>query len=178
MAILTREMLPPQAAEIPESTLRWIPEGSAGIGATLDAMVGLTRQYRTDLTVRRLAEQIVVAVPSKSWYGEAEAIQNWVRNNIRYTMDVADVETLKTPVALLHDRFGDCDDMSLLAGALLSSIGHPVRYVATGSNGLGDYDHVYLQTKIGNKWIGVETTEPVALGWQPISSILPLVRHV
>lgn len=177
MALLTREMLPPQAAETPTNTLRWIPDGIAGIGATLDAMVALTRQYRTNLTIRNLAEQIVSAVPGKSWYGEAEAIQNWVRNNIRYTMDVADVETLKSPVALLFDRFGDCDDMSMLSGALLSSIGHPVRYVATGSNGM-DYDHVFLQTKIGNRWIGVETTEDVALGWQPISSIVPMVRHV
>jgi len=124
-----------------------------------------------------LAEQIVAAVPGKSWGGEAEAVQNWVRNNVRYTMDVADVETLKTPVALLYDRFGDCDDMALLAGTLLSSIGHPVRYVATGSNG-SDYDHVYMETRIGNNWMGVETTEDVALGWKPQSTILPMRRHV
>jgi len=178
-------MLPPGAAhgidnaapQGPQSTLRWIPDGAAGIGATLDAMVALTRQYRTELMVRRLAEQIVAAVPGKSWGGEAEAVQNWVRNNVRYTMDVADVETLKTPVALLYDRFGDCDDMALLAGTLLSSIGHPVRYVATGSNG-ADYDHVYIETKIGNRWIGIETTEDVAFGWKPISTIQPMTRHV
>ena len=175
--ILTREMLPPAVPEESRTSLRWIPDGAAGIGATLDAMVALTRQYRTELMVRKLAEQIIAGVPGKSWYGEAEAIQNWVRNNMRYTMDVADVETLKTPVALLYNRFGDCDDMALLAGTLLSSIGHPVRYVATGSNG-SDFDHVYLETKIGNKWVGVETTEPVTLGWKPTSTILPLIRHV
>ena len=177
MALLTREMVVPGTPEEPRSTLRWIPEGAVGIGATLDAMVALARQYRTDMTIRRLAEQIVAAVPGKSWYGEAEAVQNWVRNNVRYTMDVADVETIKTPVALLFDRFGDCDDMALLAGTLLSSIGHPVRFVATGSNGT-DYDHVYLETKIGSKWVGVETTESVTLGWKPVSTILPMIRHV
>jgi transglutaminase-like putative cysteine protease len=170
-------MLPPVEADKPRSTLRWIPDGSDGIGATLDAMVQLTRQYRTDLAVRKMAEQIIAGVPGKSWAGEAEAVQNWIRNNIRYTMDVADVETLKTPIALLYDRFGDCDDMSLLAGTMLSSIGHPVRYIATGSDG-ANYDHVYIETKIGNKWVGVETTENVAFGWKPASTIFPMIRHV
>jgi transglutaminase-like putative cysteine protease len=177
MALLTREMLPPAEPEKPVTTLRFIPDGNAGIGATLDAMVNLTRQFRTELAIRRLGEQIVAAVPGKSWHGEADAVQNWVRNNIRYTMDVADVETLKTPLALLYDRFGDCDDMALLAGTLLNSIGHPVRYVATSSNGV-DYDHVYTETKIGARWVGVETTEDVALGWKPQSTMLPMMRHV
>jgi len=184
MALLTREMVLRSALEEghaqhekPQSTLRWIPDGVDGIGATLDVMVAWTRKFRVDLTVRKLAEQIVAAVPGKSWAGEAEAVQNWVRNNIRYTMDVADVETLKTPIALLYDRFGDCDDMALLAGSLLSSIGHPVRYVATGSDGV-NYDHVYIETKIGNKWVSVETTENVAFGWKPMGTIVPMVRHV
>lgn len=177
MALLTRDMVPPGEPEKPASSLRFIPDGAAGIGATLDAMVALTRQYRTDLTIRHLAEQIVAAVPGKSWTGEAEAVQNWVRNNIRYTMDIADVETLKTPVALLFARFGDCDDMALLAGTLLTSIGHPVRYVATSSDG-AEFDHVYLETKAGSRWIGVETTENVALGWKPQSATLPMTRHV
>lgn len=177
MALLTREMVDPAEPEKARSTLRLIPDGAAGIGATLDTMVGFTREYRVNPAIRRLAEQIVAAVPGKSWYGEAEAIQNWVRNNIRYTMDVADVEMLKTPLVLVMERFGDCDDMATLAGTLLSSIGHPVRYVAVGSNG-ADYDHVYLETKIGSKWVGIETTENVALGWKPSSTILPMIRHV
>ena len=167
-----------QPVEQPEATLRVVPDGNQGIAHTLEQMVRFTRQYRTDLTLRALAEQIVQTVPAKSWLGEAEAIQNWIRDNIRYTRDIADIETVKSPLSLFYDRFGDCDDMATLAGTLLTTLGHPVRYLATSSNPAGDYDHVYLQTKVGNRWIGVETTEPVPIGWEPQSSVRPMVRNV
>ena len=167
-----------QPADEPIATLRVIPDGNAGIAATLDQMVRYTRQYRTDLMMRNLAEDIVAAVPQKQWLAEVEAIQNWVRENIRYTQDISDVETLKTPIKLFYDRFGDCDDMALFTGTLLQSIGHPVRYVATSSNDQGEYDHVYLQTKVGSRWIGVETTEPVSIGWEPDSTVRPMIRNV
>ncbi len=49
---------------------------------------------------------------------------------------------------------------------LLESIGHPTRFVAVGFRP-HNYSHVYLETKIGNTWLGLETTEPVEVGWQP-----------
>lgn len=140
-------------------------------------MVRLTREYRTSLLLRNLAEQIVAAVPGKSYFGEAAAVQNWVRNNIRYTGDIAEVETLKTPEELFISRFGDCDDMSLFAGTLLQTLGHPVRYVAVGGDP-GIYEHVFPETKIGSRWVAVETTENVALGWVPPELIQRMVRHV
>ena len=177
MALLSRDQLV-QVQENPTSELRAIPDGAAGIAATLDAMVALTREYRTDLGLRGLAESIVTAVPGKSYYGEASAIQNWVRENIRYTGDIADVETLKTPVILVASRYGDCDDMSLLAGTLLQAIGHPVRYVAVGTGEPNVYEHVFPETKIGNRWVTVETTEDVPLGWMPNDIVARMVRHV
>lgn len=167
--------------ERPETTLsgelRYVPDGPAGIAATLDAMVEMTRHYKTDLTVRRLAEQIVSTVPDRNWYGESQAVQEWVRGNIRYTQDVYDVETLKTPLALINNPFGDCDDMALLAGTLLQSLGHPVRYVAMGTDGV-NFEHVYVETKIGTRWVGIETTEDVHVGWVPPVQSPRMVRHV
>lgn len=177
MAILYRSMIPQQEEPKPNNTLGFIPDGPAGIAATLSKMVEWTRQYRTDLTIRTLAEQIVSAVPGKNFTGEVQAIQDWVRNNIRYTQDVADVETLKTPLYLIFNRFGDCDDMALLAGTLLSTLGHAVRYVATGAYP-NEFDHVYVETKIGPRWVGVETTENVNLGWTPEPQHARMVRHV
>jgi transglutaminase-like putative cysteine protease len=140
-------------------------------------MVSLTREYRLDTDIRALAEQIVANVPGKNWYGEAEAVQNWVRDNVRYTQDIYDVETVKTPLVLIQSRFGDCDDMALLAGTLLQTIGHPVRYVAVGEDGV-NFEHVYVETKIGTRWVGVETTEDVPLGWVPPNPQPKMIRHV
>lgn len=177
MAILTREQLPEQEPEKPIDVLYTIPDGRDGIAVTLDMMVALTREYRRNLMMRKLAQEIVMPVPAKSWYGEAAAIQEWVRDNIRYTQDVYDVETLQTPIVTYMSHQGDCDDMSVLAGTLLQAIGHPVRYIAVATVEVGDYNHVYAETKIGSNWIGVETTESVALGWKP-PSLSQMVRHV
>lgn len=180
MAVLTREQVQGalQQSSDPNGVLRAIPEGRAGIAATMDFMVELTRQYRTDLTIRTVAENIVSGVQGKNFYGEAAAIQAWVRDNIRYTMDVDGVETVKNPVLTLYSHSGDCDDMSLLAGALLNSIGHPVRYVAVGTQDAGNLEHVYVETKIGTRWVGVETTEDVELGWTPQPQLARMVRNV
>lgn len=179
MALLTREQVQGQESQAdPQGILVAIPEGRAGIAATLDFMVELTKQFRHDITVRTMAERIVARVPGKNYYGEAEAIQNWVRDNIRYTQDVYDVETVKPPLATAFSHSGDCDDMALLAGTLLQSIGHPVRYVAVGTETPGVFEHVYVETKIGPRWIGVETTEDVSLGWTPQPQLSRMVRNI
>lgn len=162
----------------PPSVIRSIPEGANGIRATLDVMVAWTRQYRIDPIIRHLTESIIFGIPNHGYRAEVQAVMNWVRSNIRYTMDVADVETLKTPVALLRDRFGDCDDMSLLTGTMLQSIGHPVRYVAVGPNDPHNFQHVYVETKIAQRWEPVETTEDVPLGWKPLNQVAYMRRHV
>lgn len=169
----------PEADPLPNTALLSIPDGAAGIRATLNLMARFTRQYRTDLTLRRLAESIVMPIPGKSWYAEIEAIQNWVRNNIRYTKDIYDVETLKTPLLLIQNRFGDCDDMSVLTGTLLNTLGHPVRYIAIGTEHPGEFTHVYPETKVNmNRWVSVETTEDVPVGWIPAPITAYMVSNV
>lgn len=179
--LLTRSMVlgeTSQQAESPPDYLIPVREGVGGIADTLATMVAWTKQFRQNLTIRNLAEQIIAAVPAKNYWSEVEAIQNWVRDNIRYTQDVYNVETMKTPLALLESRMGDCDDMATLTGSLLQSVGHPVRYVAVGQGGAEDYSHVYLETKIGARWVGVETTEPMPLGWVPEQQYPRMVRNV
>ena len=61
---------------------------------------------------------------------------------------------------------GDCDDQSVLVASLLESIGHPTRFIAIGF-GPANYQHVFAETKVGNKWLPVETTEDWPLGFIP-----------
>lgn len=148
-----------------------IPAGPAGVRATLSAMVRLTKIYRTTLPIRDAAERITAGVMEKDSWGEVAAVQAWVRDAVRYTSDVFDVETLKTPLETLRSISGDCDDKALLAGTILQSIGFAVRYVAVGYEAPDRFEHVYAEVKLGRppneKWIAVETTEPVSLGWAP-----------
>lgn len=148
------------------STLSSIPEGKDGILYTMKLMRSLVKQYKKSLAVRTLAVQIVNPYYQKDWNAEIKALQSFVRDRIRYTRDIRDVETIQTPDVTLRLKSGDCDDKSTLLASLLESIGHPTRFIAIGFQP-DQFEHVYVETRIGTKWIPLETTEPVNIGWQP-----------
>lgn len=137
--------------------LRGIPPGPAGTRATLGIMRDLVRQWRIHPRLRQLAKSIVQKCASKDARCEVKSIHAYVSNHIRYVRDVAEVETIATPELTLRDKCGDCDDQSVLVGALLQAIGRPVRFIAVGFEA-GKFAHVYTETPIGPDWIAVETT--------------------
>lgn len=158
------------------STLQAIPDGKEGTVATLKIMRQLVKAAKTALPIRELAVSLTNGKRSKDWFGEVEAIHAFVQNKVRYVRDVAGVETVQTPEATLKMGAGDCDDKSVLAAALLESIGHPTRFVAVGFKP-DDFVHVYPETRIGTSWVSVETTEPVSVGWQPENIVSRLTIH-
>lgn len=168
----------PEIPQEPDRQLVAIPDGPAGVAATLDAMVQFARQYRIDPVIHRLASDIVAAIPSKSYLAEAQAVQDWVKNHVRYTQDVYDVETVQTPLYTLQRMQGDCDDHALLAGTLLQALGHPVRFKAVAFSAPDQFEHVFAETKIGPRWVALETTEAAPLGWLPATALPPMIRNV
>lgn len=160
----------------PTYTLQQIPNGRAGTDATLKIMSGLVKTYKKAPAIRELALRLTRHLPQKAWLAEVRAIHDFVQNDIRYVMDIRGVETLQTPVQTLRLGQGDCDDKSTLAAALLESINHPTRFRAIGLSP-GTFSHVYPETRIGNKWVTVETTEPVDVGWLPRGVKSSMVRH-
>lgn len=162
-------------------TLSSLPDGVAGIKATLALMVDLTRQARGDFLIRNTALKIVGHLPQKDYLSEIKAIQEYVRDSVRYVRDINGMETLASPAKTLKMMQGDCDDKALLAASLLEAIGHPTRFVAVGRVP-NEYEHVLIETKINGgaseKWLPVETTEPVPVGWYPPNMTQRLVYHV
>jgi transglutaminase-like putative cysteine protease len=162
----------------PVYILSSIPNGTAGVRATLAVMSDIVKTYRKNPTIRELALRLVQDVPQKQWRGEANAIFSFVRDNIRYVKDINGVETLHTPVELLRLRQGDCDDKSILAASLLESIGHPARFIACGFIP-GHYSHVFSQTKIAGKWITLECTmQDWPLGRCPKGIKSYMIQHI
>lgn len=157
--------------------LSGLPDGPDGVAMTLAAMRKSVKQSKTNPDIRLLAESIIGNVPAKDYKAEATAIHDFVHNNIRYTMDINEIETVKTPELILQTGQGDCDDMAALSAALLESIGHPARFVAVGFNTKG-FTHVYVETKIGNKWLASDCTENNGFGWFPPNVVLRMVRHI
>ncbi len=125
----------------PPSQLLSVRSGGAGVTDTLKLMAQVARQYKVNPVIRQTSARIVQGCPAKDDLSEATALQNWVRSNIRYTGDVLDVETIQTPDYTLQERYGDCDDQSVLLASLLMAIGIPAAYCAVGVDN-GPYSHV------------------------------------
>jgi transglutaminase-like putative cysteine protease len=162
--------------ETQTQTLQAIPDGVGGIEATLAHMTAYVREYKTAPQVRGLARELTMHLAQKNFTGEVNALFEFVRDQIRYLGDVADVETLHTPVVTLDNGAGDCDDKATLLAALLESINHKTRFVAAGFR-FGELEHVFVETKIGDRWISLDPTEPVAMGWAPPGIVTRIVRH-
>lgn len=140
-----------------------ISEGTEGVRETMVLMRAIVRQYRENPFIVQTAREIVSGLPEKALTREARAIFTFVQDSIRYVLDPNGVETLATPDYLLRHRSGDCDDKSILLAVLLECVGIPTRFKAVGFNG-GELSHVYVESKIGDDWIPMDSTERLPMG--------------
>lgn len=128
--------------------------------------------------------------PARDGTCEARAVYNWVRQNVRYTGDVAPVKQGRNgplePVDLFQSAKrtiefggGDCDDADLLEVAILGTLtslngvttrvrwaqeSKHLRHRVTAPKALGDWGHIYpvIGTPKTNptKWIAIDATLP------------------
>lgn len=138
---------------------------------SVDVIKNLIKQGRKDYIIRRTAEKIIQYIPAKDYMKEVKAIYNFVTHRLRYTKDINQVETVHRARDLLrwHKKAADCDDFVILTGALLESIGHPVRLVIIGNNNYNkeDFSHIYLQVQVKDKWISLDgSVTNAAVGWE------------
>lgn len=148
------------------ASLQAIPDGPEGTAATLTIMRTITRGAKKRLPVVEFARSLVRHLPPKDWAAEVEALHRFVRDEVRYVRDVRGVETVAIPEYTITTGQGDCDDKAVLLASLLEAIGHPTRFTAIGFRP-GAFNHVFAETKIGPRWVALETTEPVEMGWHP-----------
>lgn len=130
---------------------------------------------------RQVADNLTKHLPQKAWIAEIRALHNFVRDEIRYLRDVNGIETVQYPEFVLRNRTGDCDDKATLLATLLEAIGHPARFRAVGFRP-GVLEHVLVDTQVGKgrnkKWLPLETTENVDIGWQPPNIRHQMIRHL
>lgn len=144
-----------------------IPSGAAGIRSTLHIMRAMVRANKKNLVLRDVAARQFIGLAHKDFRGQVSRLFEFVRRNVRYVRDIHGVETVQTPEKTLELGYGDCDDSSVLLATLLESTGHPTRFVAVGTRNPDQYEHVYVETRIGNSWIALDPTELRPMGWRP-----------
>lgn len=113
-----------------------------------------------------LSREIVFHLPNnnnkKAFAGEVKAVFDFVKNNIRYTRDIQNIETLQSPEWTLHYMQGDCDDFAILIASLLLCLDHQVQFVAIAlpEQSGGKFCHVFTETLIGRQWVALDATVP------------------
>ncbi len=156
---------------VPRITIHRVPHGKRGTLVTARMIGQLIREGAKDFYVRQKAIEIFrcYRVRPKDRFGEVHALFDWVRRNIRYTRDILGVELLHTARRMLELRAGDCDDMTILLGAMLISTGHPVRLVLAGFRPERPhvYSHIYPEVNVRGRWIPIDATVNKPIGWAP-----------
>lgn len=142
-----------------------ISGGVRGVRQTLAVMRSIVGQWRSDPSMRQAATSAIFLTPEKNELSEVETLFRLVRDGIRYTRDIHDVETIQTPDKTLLGKVGDCDDQTVLLATLLEAVGYPTRFVVAGYSDSKELQHVYLQVFANDEWIDADPTEHHPLGW-------------
>lgn len=152
-----------------------LSDGTTGAVQTLRAMRSLVQASIRE-PAQKVRETALTIIGNGGWMDQIRSLQGWVQDNIRYVSDPTDstggVELVQTPQKTLEYAAGDCDDQATLLAALLSSTGHPSRFVAVGFHGR-PLSHVLVQTKVNSTgddrqdWAAAETIIAKPLGWFP-----------
>lgn len=109
----------------------------------------LVDEALNDAQFVRQAIEMVRSVAAFDELGELHALYRWVKGHIRYTKDPVTKEKLYPPQELLKIRAGDCDDISMLLGALAIAIGYPARLITVSANAQSpeEFSHVYVEAE-------------------------------
>lgn len=119
-----------------------IPAGRAGTMATVREMVRLIREGAVWPPTRPFALRIVKDVAARDFYGMALRLRQWAEGRMVFRNDPFGVETLQAVRYMLDSirrnglAYGDCDDFTILIGALGKALGFPVkvRVIRYGEN--------------------------------------------
>lgn len=110
-------------------------------------------------------------VPEKNNFAEAKALFDAVRASVRYTSDIAGIDTYQKPGHTLSMHTGDCDDYSTLACAAAASLGLPCRFKVIRTKDAPTWNHIYAQIGLPRrsprKWIAFDASVPMPFGWEP-----------
>ena len=143
-----------------------LPDGIEGIEATLALMSQVVNVYKKDPEITALARDTITGL-AKRYAAQAAALLRLVQENVQYTLGPEGVQQLQTPDNTLAMGHGYCTDMATLLASLLASVGHPTRFIAASIFQQPMW-HVWVQTKIGDRWVDADATmEDAPLGWAP-----------
>lgn len=138
-----------------------LPPGDKGTAKTVGTMRRMIMQGSKNLAVRELAADL--AMHRTTDRGKIDSIFQFVQSKMRYVRDPLHQEML-AGAEYHYDNLGsngyargDCDDHTIMLGAMLESIGYPTRITTVRVKpGQGSFDHVYLEVNDRRNWIPLD----------------------
>jgi transglutaminase-like putative cysteine protease len=151
---------------------------------TINVMQQIVDQYSTNPIVISAVQTAIAGLPQgySTPYDYARAVFYYVKRRVRLSSDESIIisglhrtihpygdDLLITPDALLSMPFptGDCDDFSMLTGAMLKAIGIPTKFVtvAANDNEPGVFSHVYLSGYLPQR-TAMDASHGPFFGWE------------
>lgn len=148
----------------PRERVYWIPEGHAGIEATVRTMRQLARDGTTSPLLRSTADRILAGAGTDA--DRARRIRDFLQEWTRFEFDPPGVELVRTPHEMLDTVrdgravSGDCDDVAVLGAALSHVAGLRSRFVLLGFEPGAPFRHVYTEVLADGRWRELDVTRP------------------
>jgi len=154
------------------TTLRSSPD--MPIEQRLASIQGLVYKSVQDPMMRKLALEVTSHCPERDGECEAKAVYDFVKQNVRYTGDVAPIkqpdgsiegiDLYQSARRTLEFGGGDCDDQSIVAATLLSLNGITPRLRVMKERKNDDWSHIFVVAGLPKNepthWIAADTTLP------------------
>lgn len=142
-------------------TAQVLPPGQAGTVQTLDLMAKYVRDSQVDVGLIDFANTVLQAfnVPPRNDKAKIDAIFAYVKAAVTFRKDPYDAELVRDARRTLQAGCGDCDDIAVLLASLLACVGECPRFaIMKMSKNSPDWEHVYVEVQLGNKWLPLDTT--------------------
>jgi transglutaminase-like putative cysteine protease len=136
-----------------------------GMDAVVQFIKKMIEVYRGSEDIRNAALEITSSISVDSRTGNpdrrnydaiADAIYDYIKYEIDYVRDQNGIERLQTPDATLLLGTGDCDDMVILAGSMLESLGVPTRMKLLGKE--REFTHILIEYLSNGEWKSFDPT--------------------
>jgi transglutaminase-like putative cysteine protease len=150
-------------------------------------IIRITNKGKLDPEIRKFVAEAINkkcgddwCVKERDYDGEIVSVFNAVRRNVRYTGDIWSVDTFQHPVRTLELGIGDCDDMSIILGSCLMSIGYPIRFRVIQTKNSSDWSHIFILAgrppRDPKQWVSLDATVRKPAGWHPPKSMIVKMR--
>jgi transglutaminase-like putative cysteine protease len=123
--------------------------------------------------VQRVAKSIAASAPQFDKAAQISALYNWLAAHVRFSRDTFPTEHLRHPEQLIEEiqadgaAGADCDDLAMLAAALLRSMGFNAIFVVAGRSELGRFEHVFPAFIDGTTIVPMDVQQREPVGTWP-----------